>query len=83
MNIRPLTVFALAIAILGIPLAAFAQTERGTITGVVMDATKAALVPAQDDAPPEQTMLCPGPACTSMRSSCSFTLGNSRRKSGA
>jgi hypothetical protein len=43
MNIRPLTVFALAIAILATPLAALAQTERGTITGVVMDSTKAAL----------------------------------------
>ena len=43
MNIRPLTAFFLAVAILAIPLSALAQTERGTITGVVMDSTKAAL----------------------------------------
>ncbi len=43
MNIRPLTVLLLAVASLAIPLSALAQTERGTITGVVMDSTKAAL----------------------------------------
>jgi len=42
MNIRPLTVFA-AFVLLAIPVFASAQTERGTITGVVMDGTKAAL----------------------------------------
>jgi hypothetical protein len=33
----------LAIAMLGIPTLSLAQTERGTITGVVMDSTKAAV----------------------------------------
>ena len=43
MNIKALAVCVLAIAILATPLRVAAQTERGTITGVVMDSTKAAL----------------------------------------
>jgi hypothetical protein len=45
MSISRLTVFvsAIAMAIVALPCAAFAQTERGTITGIVMDSTKAAV----------------------------------------
>jgi hypothetical protein len=34
-----------AAVVLAVPFAASAQTERGTITGVVMDSSKAALLP--------------------------------------
>jgi hypothetical protein len=45
MSLSRLTVFvsAIAMAIVALPCAAFAQTERGTITGIVMDSTKAAV----------------------------------------
>lgn len=43
MIIRRLLVTFLAIAILAVPAVSFAQTERGSITGVVLDTTKAAV----------------------------------------
>ena len=43
MNFTRLTASLLAAVVLVLPLASFAQTERGTITGVVVDSTKAAV----------------------------------------
>ena len=43
MKQRRLVVLIMGLALLACPLTAFAQTERGTITGVVMDSTKAAV----------------------------------------
>ena len=42
MSFQRLTAFVAAV-VLALPFAAFAQTERGTITGVVMDSSKAAV----------------------------------------
>jgi len=43
MTIQRWAIAVCAIAILAVPTLTFAQTERGTITGVVMDSTKAAV----------------------------------------
>ena len=43
MTIPRWAIAVFAIAILAVPTLTFAQTERGTITGVVMDSTKAAV----------------------------------------
>ena len=43
MSLKRLTVLWLAVVVLSVPFGAFAQTERGTITGIVMDSTKAAV----------------------------------------
>ena len=43
MSFQRLTASFIAAVVLALPFAAFAQTERGTITGVVMDSSKAAV----------------------------------------
>src|SRR5687767_7241868 len=43
MQFKRLTASLIAAAVFALPLAALAQTERGTITGIVVDSTKAAV----------------------------------------
>ena len=43
MSLKRLTVLCLTVVVLAIPFGALAQTERGTITGIVMDSSKAAV----------------------------------------
>ena len=43
MSLKRLTVLCLTVVVLAVPFGASAQTERGTITGIVMDSSKAAV----------------------------------------
>ena len=43
MSLNRLTASFMTAVVLALPIAAFAQTERGTITGIVMDSSKAAV----------------------------------------
>ena len=43
MSLKRVTVLCLTVVVLAVPFGALAQTERGTITGIVMDSSKAAV----------------------------------------